>query len=80
LQKYTLAGIIDAGYNVSKCTGICAGSNASGSIGPSIFITNVHFPSKAILASNKVAGIIIDEWRNAHNRHGWAIGRSVIIA
>ena len=23
--------------------------------------------------------ILIDEWRNAHDRHGWAIGRYVII-
>jgi putative transposase len=26
-----------------------------------------------------VAAIVIDEWRNAHGRHGWAIGRYVIM-
>jgi hypothetical protein len=46
---------------------------------PVYFITTCTFHRKAILASNKVAGIIIDEWRNAHNRHGWAIGRYVIM-
>lgn len=32
-----------------------------------------------MLASKEVAAILIEEWRNAHNRHGWAIGRYVIM-
>src|SRR5438552_13874852 len=31
------------------------------------------------LASNEVARILADEWRDAHDRHGWAIGRYVIM-
>ena len=34
---------------------------------------------RAILASKEVAAILIDEWRTAHTRHGWAIGRYVIM-
>jgi REP element-mobilizing transposase RayT len=39
----------------------------------------MHFERRAILAAKEVATILIDEWRNAHNRHGWAIGRYVIM-
>ena len=31
------------------------------------------------MASKEVAAILVDEWRNAHDRHGWAIGRYVIM-
>jgi REP element-mobilizing transposase RayT len=34
---------------------------------------------RPILATNEVAAIVSDEWRNAHERHGWAIGRYVIM-
>jgi hypothetical protein len=34
---------------------------------------------RAILASKEVAAILIDEWRTAHIRHVWAIGRYVIM-
>jgi REP element-mobilizing transposase RayT len=46
---------------------------------PIFFITTCTFRRRAILASNEVAGILIHEWRDAHNRHGWAIGRYVIM-
>ena len=46
---------------------------------PIYFITTCTFHRRAILASREVAVILIDEWRNAHNRHGWAIGRYVIM-
>jgi putative transposase len=46
---------------------------------PIYFITTCTFERRAILAAKEVAAILIDEWRNAHNRHGWAIGRYVIM-
>ena len=46
---------------------------------PIYFITTCTFRRRAILASNELAGILIDEWRNAHDRHGWAIGHYVIV-
>ena len=46
---------------------------------PIYFITTCIFRRRAILASNAVAGILIEEWRTAHDRHGWAIGRYVIM-
>jgi putative transposase len=64
---------------IYECTSICAGSNASGSIGRSFSSRRAPFRRRAILASNEAAGILVDEWRNAHDRHGWAIGRYVIM-
>ncbi len=46
---------------------------------PIYFMTTCTFRRRAILATNDVADILIDEWRNAHDRHGWAIGRYVIM-
>src|SRR5207248_4124540 len=46
---------------------------------PIYFITTCIFKRRAILASREVAAILVDEWRNAHDRHGWAIGRYVIM-
>jgi REP element-mobilizing transposase RayT len=46
---------------------------------PIYFITTCTFQRRAILAWKRVASILIDEWRSAHNRHGWAIGRYVIM-
>jgi len=43
------------------------------------FITTCTFKRRAILASKEVAAILIDEWLDAHRRHGWAIGRYVIM-
>src|SRR4029077_1072320 len=43
------------------------------------FITTCTFKRRAILASKEVAAILTDEWRNARSRHGWAIGRYVIM-
>jgi len=43
------------------------------------FITTCTLERRAILAYNEVAAILVDEWRHAHDRHGWAIGRYVIM-
>jgi len=42
---------------------------------PIYFITAFTVERRAILACKEIAEILIDEWRNAHQRHGWAIGR-----
>ena len=41
---------------------------------PIYFITTCTFKRRPILASNEVAKILADEWRDAHDRHGWVIG------
>jgi putative transposase len=46
---------------------------------PIYFITTCTFQRRAILASKEVAKILVDEWQDAHDRHGWAIGRYVIM-
>jgi putative transposase len=46
---------------------------------PIYFITTCTVERRAILACKEIATILIDEWRNAHDRHGWAIGRYVIM-
>src|ERR1700674_1513314 len=46
---------------------------------PIYFITTCTLTRRPILASKEVAKILIDEWRSAHDRHGWAIGRYVIM-
>src|SRR5438093_12806173 len=46
---------------------------------PIYFITTCTFKRRAILASKEVAEILADEWRVAHDQHGWAIGRYVIM-
>ena len=46
---------------------------------PIYFITTCTFERRAILGSSDIAAILVQEWRNAHDRHGWAIGRYVIM-
>jgi putative transposase len=46
---------------------------------PIYFITTCTLDRRRIFASREVAGILTDEWRNARNHHGWAIGRYVIM-
>ena len=46
---------------------------------PIYFVTTCTFKRRSILASKKVAKILADEWRDAHDRHGWAIGRYIIM-
>ena len=46
---------------------------------PIYFITTCTLDRRRILASKEVTGILTDEWRNARNHHGWAIGRYVIM-
>ena len=46
---------------------------------PIYFVTTCVFHRRSILASEKAAKILTEEWRSAHDRHGWAIGRYVIM-
>jgi putative transposase len=46
---------------------------------PIYFITTCTFGRRAILASNEVVAILVEEWRNARSRRRWAIGRYVIM-
>ncbi|PYL12706.1 MAG: hypothetical protein DMF43_07570 [Verrucomicrobia bacterium] len=46
---------------------------------PIYFITTCTSKRRSILTSKEVAKILVDEWLNAHDRHGWAIGRYVIM-
>jgi putative transposase len=46
---------------------------------PIYFITTCTFKRRRLLASKMIAKILIDEWQHSHDRHGWAIGRYVIM-
>ena len=46
---------------------------------PIYFVTTCTYQRKAILAREEVAKILIHEWSSARERHGWAIGRYVIM-
>lgn len=48
-------------------------------VDPIYFITTCTFHRRDVLASAAVAAILSDEWRTARIRHGWAIGRYVIM-
>ena len=46
---------------------------------PIYFITPCTFRRRSILATSAVAAVLIKEWQEARGRHGWAIGRYVIL-
>ena len=46
---------------------------------PVYFVTTCTFHRRKILASRPIATVLIDEWKAARQRHGWAIGRYVIM-
>ena len=46
---------------------------------PVYFVTTCTFHRREILTSPEIAAILIDEWTTARQRHGWAIGRYVIM-
>jgi REP-associated tyrosine transposase len=48
-------------------------------VDPIYFITTCTFHRRPILASAAIAAIFTDEWRAARIRHGWAIGRYLIM-
>ena len=46
---------------------------------PIYFVTSCTKNRRQVLASDEVAKVLIDEWHAAHERHGWAVGRYVIM-
>ncbi|MEA1927809.1 MAG: transposase, partial [Candidatus Auribacterota bacterium] len=46
---------------------------------PIFYITNCTFKRNIILDHKEIAEILISEWREAKDRHGWAIGSFVIM-
>ncbi|HVF72183.1 MAG TPA: transposase [Chthoniobacterales bacterium] len=46
---------------------------------PIYFVTTCTFRRMRVLTLTKVAPILVEEWRGARERHGWAIGRYVIM-
>ena len=46
---------------------------------PIYFITMCTKNRRAVLARDEISEILIVEWRAAHERHGWAVGRYVIM-
>jgi REP element-mobilizing transposase RayT len=46
---------------------------------PVFFLTTCTYQRQPILANAKVVSILIDEWTSALERHGWAIGRYVVL-
>jgi REP-associated tyrosine transposase len=48
-------------------------------IGAPIYVTTCTRHRKPLLACYNVAKVLIAEWHAAHDRHGWAVGRYVIM-
>jgi len=46
---------------------------------PTYFITSCTKGRAMVLACEDVASILINEWNGARNRHGWVIGRYVVM-
>ncbi len=46
---------------------------------PIYFITTAKFHRQPILSNAQNAQILVDEWTHASDRHGWVIGRYVIM-
>ena len=46
---------------------------------PIYFVTTCTHDRKPVLARYDAAEVLIDEWRAAHDRHGWAVGRYVVM-
>ena len=46
---------------------------------PIFFVTTCTNNRRAVLAGRDLAQILIEEWRTARERHGWVVGRYVIM-
>jgi putative transposase len=46
---------------------------------PIFFVTTCSAERRPILTSAEVSTILVDEWRRARERHGWAVGRYVLM-
>jgi REP-associated tyrosine transposase len=78
VTKYKLAGITNADYRWEMHKHLRR-LNRVWIDWPIYFITTCTFKRHAILASKEVAQVLVEEWQHARDRHGWAIGRYVIM-
>ena len=46
---------------------------------PIYFVTTCTDHRRSILTSVEITRILVEEWRSARDRHGWAIGRYVVM-
>ncbi len=46
---------------------------------PIIFITTCTAGRKSLLATKEVVSVLCEEWRGVRDRHGWAVGRYVVM-
>ncbi|MBA2433283.1 MAG: transposase [Chthoniobacterales bacterium] len=46
---------------------------------PVYFITTCTYRRQPILTDDSIAAVLVDEWQSARDRHGWVIGRYVIM-
>ncbi len=46
---------------------------------PIFFVTTCTHNRRRALANRQIASILLEEWRCAHDRHGWVVGRYVIM-
>jgi len=74
----TLAGLTAAGYNEAVRKHLRRLERVWLQ-DPIYFVTTCTYRRNAILASEHVAKILIHEWSSARERHGWTIGRYVIM-
>jgi hypothetical protein len=73
-----LAGITDPGYN-DEVHRHLRRPHRIWIDHPIYFVTTCTFRRRRILVSESVAAILVDEWSAARGRHGWAVGRYVIM-
>jgi putative transposase len=46
---------------------------------PIFFITTCTYQRRSILTNPQIAQILVEEWQEANARHGWMVGRYVIM-
>jgi REP element-mobilizing transposase RayT len=76
--KLTLAGITDPGYN-NNCAQTFAPARTRLDRLADLFRHNVHLQTALDSRLKESCKDSADEWRDAHDRHGWAIGRYIIV-
>jgi putative transposase len=73
IAEVNALGIQRRGAQTSATTGAHLGRCSD------LFCDIMHQNRRQVLASDEVAKVLIDEWHAAHERHGWAVGRYVIM-
>jgi len=73
-----MAGINDPGYNGSVHRHLRR-LHRVWIEDPIYFVTTCTFRRRKVLVPGTVATVLLEEWRAARKRHGWAVGRYVIM-